>query len=177
VRKLLVVLAVVLLALAAAGCGGGDDESSASGDTTVTESVTDETTTEETTTAEETTDTGDLSGILADEDCLALAGIGATIAQAYAGGAGTAGEGTAELQALVDKVPDEIRADVQVIAEWYADYAAKLEDIGIQAGETPSADQLQQLQAALASFDQQELTQASERLSAWASENCSAAGG
>lgn len=159
------------LALVAAGCGGGDDEASSESTVTVTE-TTDTDTTTETTTDEGSADQPDLSGALADEDCLALAGVGATIAQAYAGGAGSSDESTAELQALAEKVPDEIKADVQTLAQWYADYGAKLKDIGIEAGQTPSAQQLQELQSALASFDQEELTAASDRLSAWANENC-----
>jgi hypothetical protein len=66
---------------------------------------------------------------------------------------------------------------VQVLADWFAEYSAKLDDIGLEAGQTPSAEQLQQLQAALASTNQEELTAASQRLQAWANENCETAGG
>ena len=154
-------LSLLVLALVVAGCGGGDSESAA----------TDETTTAETTT-EETTDTTDLSGVLGDEDCLALASVGATIAQAFAGAGGTTDENTDELAALADKVPDEIKADVQTLAQAFGTYAAKLQDIGIEPGSTPTADQLQQLQTAIASLDQQELTAASNRIEAWAKKNC-----
>jgi hypothetical protein len=109
---------------------------------------------------------------LNDKDCLALAGIGATIAQAFSGA--TAGNAnTEELQQLVDKVPDEIQADVQTLADAFGQYAAKLKDIGIKSGSTPSAAQLQQLQAAIASLDQQKLTAASNHIEAWAKDNCS----
>jgi hypothetical protein len=158
---------IVALALVAAGCGGSDDESSA----------VDETTVEETTTDETTTDDGDtdLSGILGDEDCAALVAAGASFAQAFSG---TSDPEQAEaLAELAETVPDEIKADVQVLADWYADYGAKLKDIGIEAGQTPSAEQLVELQAALTSADSEELTAASERLSTWSNENCSAAGG
>jgi hypothetical protein len=141
-------LVVLSLALVAAGCGGGSNESAA------------------------TTDTTDLSGILDDEDCLALAGIGATIAQALSG-ATSGNANTEELQQLVDKVPDEIQADVQTLANAFGQYAAKLKDIGIKAGSAPSAAQLQQLQAAIASLDQQKLTAASNHIQAWAKDNCS----
>lgn len=170
-------LVVVLALAAAAGCGGGSKESAPETTTTTTETVTEETSTNEESTTTESTGTADLSKILGDEDCLALAGIGATIAQAYAGGAGTSDAGNADLQALADKAPDEIKADVETLAKWYADYGAKLKDIGIQAGQTPTPDQLQQLQAAIASFDQKEVTAASNRISAWAQKNCAAAGG
>jgi hypothetical protein len=165
-------LLVLALALVAAGCGGGDDESSASDEPTVEET----TTAEETTDDEATTDDDvDLSGVLADEDCLKLASIGATFAQAVTGASDE--EAVEAFQQLVDDVPEEIKADVQVLADWFADYTAKLDDIGIEPGATPTAAQLQQLQAALADTNQPELTAASERLSAWASENCEAAGG
>jgi ABC-type glycerol-3-phosphate transport system substrate-binding protein len=167
-------LAVLVLAVAlvAAGCGGGDEEA-ASNETTIEETLTEDTTTDEETTTEETTDdTTDLSGVLADEDCLALASVGATIGAAFAGASGTSTESTEELQELADKVPDEIKADVQTLAAAFAEYADKLQEIGIEAGATPNAEQLQQLQAAIASLDQQELTAASERIEAWATENC-----
>jgi ABC-type Zn uptake system ZnuABC Zn-binding protein ZnuA len=159
---------VMALALVAAGCGGGDD-SSASDETTIEET----TTTSEDTSSEDTTD---LSGALADEDCLALAGVGATIAQAFAGASGGDAD-TEELAKLADKVPDEIQADVQVLAKAYGTYADKIADIGIEPGSTPSAAQLQELQAALGSLDQQELTAAANRIEAWAKDNCEAAGG
>jgi len=168
--RLLAVL-VMALALVAAGCGGGDD-STASDETTVEET----TTSEDTTTSEETTDTDvDASAILGDEDCLKLASIGATFAQAVTGA--TDEEATEAFQNLVDDVPDEIKADVQVLADWFAEYSAKLKDIGLQAGQTPTAAQVAQLQAALADTNQEELTAASERLQAWANANCDAAGG
>ena len=168
-------LLVMALALVAAGCGGSDNESAGSDETTTEETTSAETTSEDTT-SEETTDTDvDLSGILEDDDCLALAGVGATIAQAFTGASGDADSD--ELAQLVDKVPDEIKADVQVLAEAYGTYADKIADIGIEPGSTPSAEQLQELQGALASLDQQELTAAADRIEAWAKDNCEAAGG
>jgi hypothetical protein len=170
-------LLVMALALAAAGCGGSDNESAATTDeTTVEETTSAETTSEESTTSEETTDTGvGASGILSNADCLKLAGIGATFAQAITGA--TDEEAAAAFQNLVDDVPDEIKADVQVLADWFAEYSAKVKDIGIQAGQTPTAAQIQELMAALSSTNQDEVSAASERLGTWANENCSAASG
>lgn len=167
-------LSILVLALAfvAAGCGGGDDDSAASDTTTIEETTTDATSEE--TTDDETTDT-DLSGVLEDEDCLALAGVGASIAQAFSGAADSGSE--ADLDELASRVPEEIRADVEILARALAEYSEKLQEIGVEAGATPTAEQLQELQAAIASLDQQELTAASERIQAWATENCEAAGG
>jgi hypothetical protein len=163
---------VVAFALVSAGCGGGNDESAASTETTTTEeTTTSDTTTSDETTTEGSTDTTDLSGILGDEDCLALASAGATMAQAFAGASGST-DNSAELEDLASKVPDEIKADVQVLAQAFATYSAKLKDIGVEAGKTPTADQLQQLQGAIASLDQQELTAASQRIEAWSKKNC-----
>jgi hypothetical protein len=172
-------LAVLVLAVAlvAAGCGGGDDESSASDETTIEETLTDETTSEDTTTGSETTDDDvDLADVLADEDCQALIAAGVAFAQAFSG-VSSSGDELEAFDELAEKVPDEIKADVQTLAEAYATYAAELADIGIETGATPTADQLAQLQAALASFDQEGVTAASERLSVWAEENCAATGG
>jgi hypothetical protein len=166
VRWLGIFAAVVAMSVVAVGCGGGDE--SASGDTTATETSTDETTTEETTTDGTTTD---LSGVFADEDCLALVAAAASFSQAFTGTSATSDE-TNAFEELAAKVPDEIKADVRVLAEAYAEYAAEIKDIGIEAGQTPSAEQLQQLQAALASFDQQGVSEASQRLSTWAQTNC-----
>jgi DNA polymerase/3'-5' exonuclease PolX len=161
---------VVALALVAAGCGGSDDESAASDEATVEETTTttaEDTTSEETT--EETTDT-DLSGVLGDEDCLALAGVGASIAQAFSGAVDSGDE--ADLEELASKVPEEIRADVETLAQALATYSEKLQDIGIEPGATPSAAQLQDLQTAITSLNQDELTAASQRIEAWSQENC-----
>ena len=155
------------LALVAAGCGG-DDEPSASDEPEVEETATAETTTDEATTEDDGTATGDFD--FADEDCQALLGVGATIAAAFSGAGAVAN--TEELQQLADKAPDEIQADVETLAQAFARYADKLADVGLEAGETPSAEQVQQLQAALASLNQQELTAASQRIEAWATENC-----
>jgi hypothetical protein len=158
---------VLALALVLAGCGGGDDESSASGDTTVEEATTTTDTSEDTTTDDGSGATGDFD--FADEDCQALLGVGATIAAAFSG---TSGANTEELEELASKAPDEIQADVETLAQAFTAYAEKLQDIGIDAGVTPTAAQVQELQTAIASLDQEELTAASQRIEAWAQDNC-----
>jgi hypothetical protein len=159
---------VLALALVAAGCGGGDDDSSASGDTTVEETTTTDTS-GDTTTNDGSGATDDFD--FASEDCQALLGVGATIAAAFSASGGS-NANTDELENLADKVPDEIKADVETLAQAFSAYAAKLQDIGIEAGATPTAEQVQELQTAIASLDQDELTAASQRIEAWAQENC-----
>ena len=160
---------VVALALVAAGCGGSDEESAASDETTVEETLTEETTAEAT---EETTeDTGTETNFeFADEDCQALIGVGASIAAAFSGAVDSGSQ--EDLEELASKVPDEIKADVETLAKALATYSAEIEKIGIEPGSTPSAAELQELQTAIASLNQDELTAASENLEAWSQENC-----
>jgi hypothetical protein len=164
---------VVAFALLAAGCGGGgSSESSATTETTAADTTTTETTSTEETTSGETTDTTDLSAVLGNKDCLALASVGATMSKAFAGTNGVSGD-TSELDDLASKVPDEIKPDVETLAQAFSEYASKLKDIGITPGTTPTADQIKQLQTALVSLDQQKLTAASANIEAWAKKNCS----
>lgn len=160
---------VVALALVAAGCGGSDGETAASDETTVEETLTDETTIGETAT-EETGET-DAAGILDDEDCLALMSIGMSIGAALAGTTDGIAS-TDELQELAGKVPEEIKADVETVVPAYVAFLAELEEIGLEAGATPSAEQAQRLQAATAALSTEEVAAASQRLETWSKEHC-----
>jgi hypothetical protein len=165
VRLASLVVFVLVLALVGAGCGGGD-EAAEEPDVVATETTTTETATDET-----TTETSELEG-LASEECLQLVSIGAAISQAFSG-AGMADDETSELfQKLVAKAPEEIKDDLETVAGAYAEYADALADLDLKAGEVPSADDLQKIQAAIGSIDQAEVQAAAERLSAWAEENC-----
>ena len=167
-------VALTALVLVSAGCGG-DDEESASDTTELSDTTTDETTTDddtdETTTDDETTDDDDLSGVFENEDCLALVAAVSSFAQAF-GGQGVSEETQEAFAELAEEVPDEIEDDVAILADAYTEYAAELEDIGLEPGETPNAEQLQQMQAALQSFGDEDVAAASERISAWAQTNC-----
>jgi hypothetical protein len=164
---------VLALALVAAGCGGGDDDSSASDTTTVEENT--DTTTDETTTDDTTGTSGDFD--FADEDCRSLIAAYASVSQALAAAAGASAEDL-EAQAeafsqFADDVPEEIRADVQTLADAYGQYFDVIQEAGLQPGEIPTAEQAQELQAALQTVGTEDVTAASERLTAWTTENCS----
>jgi len=166
-RKLIVLLAA--LALVATGCGG-DDNSEASGDTdtTVVEATTaEETTTEETTTEETTTDETTLSG-----KCAEFAGLGAKISQAMSGGNAGLDEASELFDELASQVPDEIKADFEVIAENFAQIAEVMKDVDLAAGEQPSAEDLAKLQELTSSLNSTEVQQASENIQKWTEENC-----
>ena len=168
-RWLLII--VLAMALVAAGCGGGDDESSAS-DTTTIEETTDTTT--EDTTDDDTATTGDFD--FADEDCRSLVAAFLGVSQAFAAAAGGSNEELQEqadaFAEFADDVPDEIRADVETLAAAYGDYIQVIQDAGLQPGEIPSAEQAQELSAALEAVGTDDVTAASERLGTWTTENC-----
>lgn len=171
-RPLRIVVVLTALALVVAGCGGGEESSATTDTAVVTETTGDETSTDETTTEETTTDqtAGDFTG-LPSGDCLALVNAIATLGSAFAAPAGDNAD-TSEFFDRFD-APEEIKADFQILADAYAAYGAAIQDIGLDAGQTPSAEQLQQYQQALASIDQPGVAEASDRIGTWVGENCS----
>ena len=177
-RWLTIALAITGFALVGAGCGG-DEESTGDTDTVVVtdttvaeETTTDETTAEETTTGETETDA---SGGLVSGDCVKAVTAFAALSQAVAaaGASGDDAEDSARaFQEFADEAPDEIRDDIQVLGDAYADYIAVLSGLGLQAGETPSADQIQELSQAAEALNTPEVLAASEHFNTWASANC-----
>ena len=161
---------VAALALVAAGCGGGDDEASDDSSVSITET---DTTTDETTTESSETDT-DVNFNWASEDCqslvVAYAGLSAAIAAA-SGGQDVSGD-VEKFAEYADKVPEEIRDDVQTLASAYGTFLDQLKDLGVQPGQVPSADQIHALEVASKSVGTPEVQAASDRLSAWTTANC-----
>ena len=172
-RWLMIAVTVVALALFGVGCGGGDESAADTDTTTITETTeTDETTTDETTTDETTdgTETG-ISSIFTSEDCLAFIGAAAAVGQAFAGASADVDQ-SEFFEEYADRVPDEIKADLQTMADVGAAAAAAYTKLDLAPGETPSAAQLAEYQQALAAIDQEEYTAAAERISAWTNEVC-----
>ena len=169
----IIVLLLASLALVAAGCGG-DDSSEASGDTdtAVVEETTTEESTEETTSDDATQTTTEDDDVSLSGKCAEFAGLGAKISQAMAGGNAGLDEASALFDELASQVPDEIKADFQVIAANFAKLAEALKDIDLAPGETPSPDDLAKLQELTASLDSAEVQQASANIETWAQENC-----
>ena len=178
-RWFLIVFAVLALAFAGAGCGGGDDESASDTDTTtITDSVdetTDETTTDETTDETDTGDDMDSTGFdFSSEECRELVRAGSAFSQAF-GSATSGADLSAEAEAFqefADNAPEEIRADMQTLADAYEEIVAALADVDLTPGTTPSAEQVAELTQALSSIDSAGVSEASTRISAWAQENC-----
>ncbi|MFO7571902.1 MAG: hypothetical protein R6W48_04785 [Gaiellaceae bacterium] len=160
-------LLVSALLLVGAGCGGGDDEASGDADTILTETTTDDSTTD-------TSGTDDDVPDFVSGDCQELVAAYVAIGQAFGSTSGGSDiDEQAEIfQRFADRVPEEIRADMQTLASAYSQYADVLADAGLEPGEIPSAAQAQQLQDALQSVGSADVTAAGERVSAWTEENC-----
>jgi hypothetical protein len=170
-RKMMVLL-IAVLALVAAGCGG-DSKNEASADTETTV-VTDTTTSEDTTattdssaTSTDETSIGDLSG-----ECAEFAGISTKLAESLSGQNADMGAASKAFSEIADQVPDEIKADYQVIADNFAKIAEALKGVDLASGETPGPEALAKLQELAASMDSAEVQQASQHIEAWVQENC-----
>ena len=168
-------LLVAAVALVAAGCGGSDNnEASGSAETTVaTETAT--TTEAATTTTEASTDTGtstDASIGALTGKCAELSQLGAKLSQSMSGQSGNLDDVSKVFDELAGQVPDEIKADYEVLAKNFKKIAEALKGIDLQSGKAPSADQAAKLQQALASIDNAEVQAATQHIEAWATKNC-----
>jgi hypothetical protein len=158
---------LMALALVASGCGGSDTESATSDETTLEETVAEETA-GESTTDESAAEGTDLSGVLTADECI-VAYVGWSIWQSF---------GFDVESGVANKVPDEIKADVDAVARALVKYSAKFddqfppEDLGIPPGHTPLDNEQARFWGAIDSLDEEELTPAFRRLEAWAQENC-----
>jgi len=167
----LALLALAILALVGAGCGG-DDTSATSADansTVVTE-----------TTGDDTNDVEDLTETTGDDDdigqlegkCAELAGIGAKLSQSLSGQSGDLDEASRVFDEIADEVPDEIKAEYEVIAENFDKIVEALKDVDLTSGETPNAEAIAKLQQLATTFDSPELREATANIEAWTQKNC-----
>lgn len=163
---------IAVLALVAAGCGGDSNNESA-GDTTATTVATETTTTiEETTATDETTST-DASGDLAlGGKCKEFAGISQKLAASLSGQTTDLQEASKIFDEIADQVPDEIKADYQVIAENFKKIAEALKGVDLTSGQAPSPEALAKLQELSTSMDSPKVQQATQHIEAWVKKNC-----
>ena len=168
----LAALLVAALALLAAGCGGSSsDEASSDTATVATETTTTEATTTEdmTTTGETTTDDSDTAAL--SGKCAELAGLGSKLAAAMGGQDAGVANVSKLFDELADQVPDEIKADWQVLAQNFQKIADALKGADLSSG-TPDAATLAKLQKLATTLDSQEVRQAAAHIEAWANKNC-----
>jgi hypothetical protein len=170
----LAALLVAALALVAAGCGGSSDEASSDTTTVAVETTTTEATTTEdmttTDTATDTTSNADLGALTGK--CAELAGLGTKLAAAMGGQDAGVADVSKVFDELADEVPDEIKADWQVLAENFGKIAEALKGVDLTNGGTPDAETLAKLQELSATLDSQEVRQATTHIEAWVTENC-----
>jgi hypothetical protein len=172
-RKLAALL-VAALALVAAGCGGSSDEGSSDTATVAAEDTTTEaTTTEDMTTTEETTsaDTATEASSALTGKCADLAGLGSKLAAAMGGQDSGVADVSQLFDDLADQVPDEIKADWQVLAQNFQKIADALKGADLSSG-TPDAATLAKLQKLATTLDSKEVQQAAAHIEAWANKNC-----
>ena len=158
-RKLAALL-VAALALVAAGCGGSSDESSSDTTTVAAETTTEETTTEETTTEATTEETATTEEATTDDSgmaaltgkCAELAGLGSKLAAAMGGQETGVANVSRLFDELADEVPDEIKADWQVLAQNFQKIAEALQGADLSSG-TPDAATLAKLQKLATTLD------------------------
>lgn len=152
--------AVLGLGLVACGSGGKTD---ASGTTTT-----------------KADGNGDVAASAFAGDCAAFvnafAGAGAAVGSAFSGTADAADlEKVAEyFDTVADKLPKEIRADFQVFAQAYADFAKAMADAKIDFSNPASMnpEALAQLEKLSKAFQDSKVQEASARVQAYADANC-----
>lgn len=170
----LMVFAVGLAGLALAGCGGSNNASSNTTTETTTTTAA-ETTTGTTTTSGGTTTSGSLTTPnFSSGKCKNLAAASQKISQdlSAAGASGNLQDVAKEFQQFVDAVPSEIKPDVQTLADAFTTYANALKGVNLSSGQTPSAGDLQKMQAALQSLNVKKVQTAERHLTAWTQKNC-----
>ncbi len=168
---------IAALALVAAGCGGDSSDESAAEETATTvaaETTMTTMTTEETTATEASTDTSaSSSGDLAlGGKCKEFAGVSQQLAQSLSGQTADLQQASKVFDEIADQVPEEIRADYQVIAENFKRIADALKGVDLTSGKAPSPEALAKLQELSQSMDSPEVKQASKHIEAWVKENC-----
>ncbi len=157
--KLICAVLVGTLLVVAPGCG-----SKKKSESTTTKAAT--TTQEATTETSATTSAG--GSALSGTDCANLMAASQTFSDVTSGNVPKdINDQLAKAKALAAVAPDEIKGDLEVLAEAGAAYAK----LGIKQGQQPTAAQIQGL---LATLNVTELSQALTHLSAWATKNCTA---
>jgi len=184
--RITVLSAMVLLTLAACG-GGGDATETTLATATTTPAAAETPTTEapatESTEATQPDDSGTDDGVAGlSTVCIeATQAMGAAMSSYSTGVAGAMG-GTLDgeelqqvadqLEAMASAAPDEIREDLQVIAEELGAFYTALAETGYTGTGTPTPDQIAQLESLADSIDQERFDTAADNVNAWFESNC-----
>jgi len=183
----LVAVAAALL-LAASGCGGSKKSSAGasagSASTTTTGSAS---SSNGTSSSGSSSSGGSSSGAYGSgssssgsssstsKSCLNFAGAASKLGQALAAGSSASqnGEGLKTyFNALAEKAPSDIKASFQTLANAISKYVDEIKKLNLKPGKTPSAEQIQKVQAALASIGTPDVQAASNKIQAWVNAGC-----
>lgn len=154
-----------LLVFLAAGCGSSHPAAS-----TTTTSTT-------STTAATTTSAKPSLSLLTSGNCRELLGLSQSFAQAMEGNTQNLEKSAQLVQQFADKTPAAIRPDFEVLAGDWAKVAAALKGVNLASGKAPSASVMARLVMLSSKLDTQQLTQASQDITAWAHTNCGTTSG
>jgi hypothetical protein len=77
-----------------------------------------------------------------------------------------------QLEAMADAAPDEIKDDLEVIAEELGAFYTALSETGYETGVTPTPEQMAELSALAEVIDQEAFDEASANINAWFEANC-----
>jgi hypothetical protein len=77
-----------------------------------------------------------------------------------------------QLEAMADAAPDEIKDDLEVIAEELGAFYTALSETGYETGVTPPPEQMAELSALAEVIDQEAFDEASANINAWFEANC-----
>ena len=176
----LLVIPIAVLALVAPGCGGDSSNESSADATETTVAAETTMTTEETTdssasasasasSSSSSSSTGDLA---LGGKCKEFVGVSQQLAASLSGQTADLQQASKLFDEIADQVPDEIKADYQVIAENFKKIADALKGVDLTSGEAPSPEVLAKLQELAQSMDSPKVKQATEHIQAWVQENC-----
>lgn len=159
-RRLGAVVLTAVLGLGLVACGS-DDKTDASADTTTTEA-----------------NRSDVAANVFAGDCAAFvsafAGASAAVGSAFGGADADLKEAAEYFERVADKLPKEIRADFQIFAEAYADFAKAMAEANIDFSNPASMnpEALAELEKLSKAFEDSEVQEASERIEAYIDANC-----
>lgn len=149
------------LGLTMVACGGGDDDKASTEDSTTT------------------TGSDDGDGIAAfTEDCAeltqAFAGAYASIGAGFGAGGSELDDAAEYFENVADKLPKEIRADFQLFAEAYGEFAKAMAEADIDMSNPASMDpdQMEELQKIGESLEGPEIEEASANVQAYLEAKC-----
>lgn len=156
--RAVIVLAAVLTVVA--GCGGDDGEKTAP---TLTEA-----------TSAGGSATGAITSARCTEIAAAMAKAAAAVPQTLGGTAVDYRQSVDQLEAFATAAPSEIRDDLKIVVEGYANVARVFSDANYDpaSGQPPSPEVLQKLQQTSVGLSETRFTAAADRVNAWFQNKC-----